>query len=1027
MKKLLLFVIACTLGLFTVNAQNRLESITQTNESNNITYVYEEGTNKVVEIRHGVYDEENKWQIVTFLTYNANGQLVSTEKGTYYDESGIDKESYYAPTWYTVEYTYDADGKLVSYVEKECQNFESEDGLAGIYEYTLVYDGDNVKEVTCTGKYYGWDFFNNCNAWTTVNSTKVIYTYEEGRLVKAEYLYDDKWTEEVKFDIDYTVTYAYNEAGNCVSATKSNGEITDYIYDLTKLATDVYSFAYPYEVKPANANIIAKSETYRYESNGYWDEEKQEWVETEPTKGEVTVATYNYSFATVAKPIAPAGLTAEVLSDTEVKLTWNAVEEATSYNVYNGTELAGTATEATYTVTGLTAATEYTFTVKAVNEGGESEASNEAKATTFKAVEIAPEAIAFGEVTVGGEYWSKAGATRELSIKAFGKEVKSITVDNAFFVLPSEIDLTAETITFAVGYDFNGTAAEQEGTITITLANDATYTVPVTATAYAPVTPDVFELAQEITFTEGVYTNTPDFATLHDNYLGAPDAVYSFTLEDNQAVEVHVAGENAKHAVYAEDDYTTSLQRTEKILSTTFSYDFNDGNLDDFIVEDYDEYQDYTWELEEDDADGYKLVSYSFLYGYEDNEYTIYVQEADERIITKEAYAITEHSVLAMDINLDGKAWEEIFVEVTTDGENFTELAKVTDDENTYSYDWMAKKVNIGAKLAEAGLEFGEYQIALRHTFNGGGRFAIDNLSLTERGLVYPAGNYYLVAAADSTFTVEVKSVDYDGDEYIEPVKPAPAAPVVEATEVGKTSVVLTWAAVETATSYTVYQGADSIANVTETTYTVEDLAEDTEYSFTVTATNENGESEASNVVTVKTEKTEIPVTAAPEVYVVETTETTIVFAWAPVEGAVSYNLYGEGEFAGNTTDTIAGFQRLEPNTEYCFTVTAINSAGVESLHSEEVCATTKPDAIAELEATFNVYPNPVNDKLYIETETEIKEVVVYDVYGRVQNLSNSANQQISNSIDVTDLNSGVYFVKVVTENGEAVKRIIKN
>ena len=36
------------------------------------------------------------------------------------------------------------------------------------------------------------------------------------------------------------------------------------------------------------------------------------------------------------------------------------------------------------------------------------------------------------------------------------------------------------------------------------------------------------------------------------------------------------------------------------------------------------------------------------------------------------------------------------------------------------------------------------------------------------------------------------------------------------------------------------------------------------------------------------------------------------------------------------------------------------------------------------------------------------------------------ATQQLSNSIDVTNLNSGVYFVKVVTENGESVKRFIK-
>ena len=37
-----------------------------------------------------------------------------------------------------------------------------------------------------------------------------------------------------------------------------------------------------------------------------------------------------------------------------------------------------------------------------------------------------------------------------------------------------------------------------------------------------------------------------------------------------------------------------------------------------------------------------------------------------------------------------------------------------------------------------------------------------------------------------------------------------------------------------------------------------------------------------------------------------------------------------------------------------------------------------------------------------------------------------SKSQKLRNSIDVTDLNSGVYFVKVLTENGEAVQRFIK-
>ena len=81
MKKLLLFVIACTLGLFTVNAQdNRLESITKTNEGENITYVYEDGTNKVIEVREGVYNAEYGSQYAKLLSYDENGLLVKSER-----------------------------------------------------------------------------------------------------------------------------------------------------------------------------------------------------------------------------------------------------------------------------------------------------------------------------------------------------------------------------------------------------------------------------------------------------------------------------------------------------------------------------------------------------------------------------------------------------------------------------------------------------------------------------------------------------------------------------------------------------------------------------------------------------------------------------------------------------------------------------------------------------------------------------------------------------------------------------------
>ena len=133
---------------------------------------------------------------------------------------------------------------------------------------------------------------------------------------------------------------------------------------------------------------------------------------------------------------------------------------------------------------------------------------------------------------------------------------------------------------------------------------------------------------------------------------------------------------------------------------------------------------------------------------------------------------------------------------------------------------------------------------------------------------------------------------------------------------------------------------------------------------------------------------------------------------FVPVEGNVSRSVYHRDE--------------IMP-----FDPTAKAIQANEQLASVPVVkfAFTDEDAVEEMTtSSFNVYPNPVSDRLYIETQTLTQTLIVeiYDIYGRIQNLSNSATQQLSNSIDVANLNSGVYFVKVVTENGEMVKRFIK-
>ena len=74
-----------------------------------------------------------------------------------------------------------------------------------------------------------------------------------------------------------------------------------------------------------------------------------------------------------------------------------------------------------------------------------------------------------------------------------------------------------------------------------------------------------------------------------------------------------------------------------------------------------------------------------------------------------------------------------------------------------------------------------------------------------------------------------------------------------------------------------------------------------------------------------------------------------------------------------------------------------------------------------------NIYPNPADDKVYIETQVQTLNIEIYDIYGRVQNLRISESQNLRISIDVANLKSGIYFIKINTNEGNIVKRIIKN
>ena len=109
----------------------------------------------------------------------------------------------------------------------------------------------------------------------------------------------------------------------------------------------------------------------------------------------------------------------------------------------------------------------------------------------------------------------------------------------------------------------------------------------------------------------------------------------------------------------------------------------------------------------------------------------------------------------------------------------------------------------------------------------------------------------------------------------------------------------------------------------------------------------------------------------------------------------------------------------VHPDSIYTFTVT-----GDRSLVAvfEKVVGI----ASATLSNQISVYPNPTSGELKIENgELKIKSVEVFDVYGR-RLLSQPSPKSPETVIDISHLTTGVYFLRIHTEAGQVIKKVLK-
>ena len=78
---------------------------------------------------------------------------------------------------------------------------------------------------------------------------------------------------------------------------------------------------------------------------------------------------------------------------------------------------------------------------------------------------------------------------------------------------------------------------------------------------------------------------------------------------------------------------------------------------------------------------------------------------------------------------------------------------------------------------------------------------------------------------------------------------------------------------------------------------------------------------------------------------------------------------------------------------------------------------------------TFNVYPNPAKGTVNVQLNANelIQSIELINVQGQTL-LSKAVNASVSNeTLNVSNLVSGIYFVQVTSENGSATSRIVVN
>jgi hypothetical protein len=148
--------------------------------------------------------------------------------------------------------------------------------------------------------------------------------------------------------------------------------------------------------------------------------------------------------------------------------------------------------------------------------------------------------------------------------------------------------------------------------------------------------------------------------------------------------------------------------------------------------------------------------------------------------------------------------------------------------------------------------------------------------------------------------------------------------------------------------------------------------------------------------------------------------------SWTASTTAIAYNIYRDNQPIVNnhpqTTYTDSGFDIYEGHK---WGVIAVCESDVSTIIEKSLDKCKEPEGINENVGTsFSIVPNPAKDKITISAENNFNTVEVINFLG--QTVISQSNNGNTIEINVSNLTNGVYFVRIISDNGTTVQKFVK-